>query len=136
MVRFVRNHETAEFNTEHHQMSLTAKGALAVLHRLQYDTEQKELHVTIDTVGDEGAVALGRMLVRNKSLKTLYVTTSRAISNKGAMAIANGLKQNWTLELFYLKDSKSGEVDVLVNRKSDADQWDVNSRASPGYRVH
>ena len=62
-----------------------------------------------NVIGDQGAANLARSLVRNRSLRTLYLS-GNSIGAAGATALAESLGRSDGLETLHLSVSRGGGV--------------------------
>jgi hypothetical protein len=60
------------------------------------------VHITTNTVGDEGAVALADMIRTNATLETLAIVSPTRITDRGVSALCQAMENNFTITDFQL----------------------------------
>lgn len=99
-----------EKNDIGHEGAVALANSLATTTAVTSSSTSNHLHTLVlrgNAIGDVGAVAIGKMLEHNRSLKVLDVS-SCSIGNEGGAAIGSGLSRNSNLETLNLDKNNVG----------------------------
>ena len=94
----------SQFKTK--SLSDDAAKALAVI--LQYNTQLQTLYLNNNKIGDEGAIALGKALLKNKKgkLKNLYIYNNDHITSRGEEFLHNVERRKHGLKIHCIAGSQ------------------------------
>ena len=106
------NHTLRELDLSENQIG--SEGAVAVATMLKRNSSLERLRLAGCSIGSSGGVELGVALERNKTLRVLGLSVN-AIGDDGVRGLCVGLENNSSLEVLYLGGDKSlGEEGVSL----------------------
>ena len=106
------NHTLRELDLSHNQIG--SEGAVAMSTMLKRNSSLETLGLHMCSIGSSGGVELGVALERNKTLRVLWLS-GNAIGDDGVRGLCVGLENNSSLEELYLDGDKSlGEEGALL----------------------